>query len=73
MGQKVHPYSFRLGVATDWKSKWFSTKDYAKLVLEDSNGDGRFQDLSDWLGHKLGEFAPTRTFRGHAGTAARTR
>jgi len=37
MGQKVHPYSFRLGVATDWKSKWFSTKDYAKLVLEDSN------------------------------------
>jgi len=37
MGQKVHPYSFRLGVATDWKSKWFSTRDYAKLVLEDSN------------------------------------
>ncbi len=37
MGQKVHPYSFRLGVSTDWKSKWFSTKDYAKLVLEDSN------------------------------------
>jgi small subunit ribosomal protein S19 len=25
------------------------------------------------VGHKLGEFAPTRTFRGHAGAAARTR
>lgn len=35
MGQKVHPYSFRLGITTDWKSKWFSTKDYADFVNED--------------------------------------
>lgn len=35
MGQKTHPYSFRLGVATDWKSKWFSTKEYADFVNED--------------------------------------
>jgi small subunit ribosomal protein S3 len=35
MGQKVHPYSFRLGVATDWKSKWFSKKDYVEFVNED--------------------------------------
>jgi small subunit ribosomal protein S3 len=35
MGQKVHPYSFRLGIATDWKSKWFSTKEYAAFVNED--------------------------------------
>ncbi|MGH8952226.1 MAG: 30S ribosomal protein S3 [Acidimicrobiia bacterium] len=35
MGQKVHPYSFRLGVATDWKSKWFSNKDYVAFVNED--------------------------------------
>ncbi len=35
MGQKTHPYSFRLGVATDWKSKWFSEKDYADFVNED--------------------------------------
>ncbi len=35
MGQKVHPYSFRLGVATDWKSRWFSTKDYVDFVNED--------------------------------------
>ncbi|HOJ45994.1 MAG: 30S ribosomal protein S19 [Bacillota bacterium] len=25
----------------------------------------------DMVGHKLGEFAPTRTFRGHSGTAER--
>jgi small subunit ribosomal protein S3 len=35
MGQKTHPYSFRLGVSTDWKSKWFSNKDYVHFVNED--------------------------------------
>jgi small subunit ribosomal protein S3 len=35
MGQKVHPYSFRLGIATDWKSKWFSKKYYVAFVNED--------------------------------------
>jgi small subunit ribosomal protein S3 len=35
MGQKTHPYSFRLGVATDWKSKWFSTKNYVDFVNQD--------------------------------------
>ena len=24
MGQKINPYGFRLGVTTDWKSRWFS-------------------------------------------------
>lgn len=35
MGQKTHPYSFRIGVVTDWKSKWYSDKDYVDLVNED--------------------------------------
>jgi small subunit ribosomal protein S3 len=35
MGQKVHPYSFRLGITTDWKSKWFSKKDYVEFVNQD--------------------------------------
>lgn len=35
MGQKVHPTGFRLGVIKSWDSKWFATKDYAKLVYED--------------------------------------
>jgi small subunit ribosomal protein S3 len=35
MGQKTHPYAFRLGVVTDWKSHWYSDKDYVTLVNED--------------------------------------
>jgi small subunit ribosomal protein S3 len=35
MGQKTHPYAFRLGVVTDWKSRWYSDKEYTKLVNED--------------------------------------
>ncbi len=35
MGQKTHPYVFRLGVVTDWKSRWYSDKDYTELVNSD--------------------------------------
>ena len=35
MGQKVHPYGFRLGVTQNWRSRWFATADYAKLLHED--------------------------------------
>ncbi len=35
MGQKVHPIGFRLGVIKTWDSKWFATRDYARLVHED--------------------------------------
>jgi small subunit ribosomal protein S3 len=35
MGQKVHPYGFRLGVNKPWRSRWFSERDYAKLLVED--------------------------------------
>ncbi|HWG37603.1 MAG TPA: 30S ribosomal protein S3 [Terriglobales bacterium] len=35
MGQKVHPYGFRLGFVKPWKSQWFATKGYSKLLLED--------------------------------------
>ena len=36
MGQKIHPYGLRLGVITDWKSRWYSEKDYASQVNEDA-------------------------------------
>ncbi|MCA9582145.1 MAG: 30S ribosomal protein S3, partial [Myxococcales bacterium] len=26
MGQKTHPYGFRLGVIKTWKSKWYEDK-----------------------------------------------
>jgi small subunit ribosomal protein S3 len=35
LGQKVHPTGFRLGILKSWDSRWFATKDYAKLVFED--------------------------------------
>lgn len=35
MGQKVHPYGFRLGVTKTWRSRWFAKQDYAKLLRED--------------------------------------
>jgi small subunit ribosomal protein S3 len=35
MGQKVNPYGFRLGVTTDWKSRWFSDRDYTDYLIED--------------------------------------
>jgi small subunit ribosomal protein S3 len=35
MGQKVHPYGFRLGVTKTWRSRWFAKQEYAKLLLED--------------------------------------
>lgn len=35
MGQKVHPIGFRLGVTRTWDSRWFSKRDYAKLLHED--------------------------------------
>ncbi len=36
MGQKVNPYGFRLGVTTDWKSRWFAEdEEYKDLLVED--------------------------------------
>ncbi len=36
MGQKVNPYGFRLGVTTEWKSRWFADrKEYGNFVIED--------------------------------------
>src|ERR1700685_3475540 len=46
MGQKVHPYGFRLGVPKTWRSRWFAKADYAKLLKEDL-------DLKDSLRERL--------------------
>jgi small subunit ribosomal protein S3 len=35
VGQKVHPYGFRLGVTKTWRSRWFAKQDYARLLRED--------------------------------------
>ncbi len=35
MGHKSNPVGFRIGVNVDWRSLWYSRKDYGRLVLED--------------------------------------
>ena len=35
MGQKVHPYGFRIGIVNNWKSRWIADKEYPDLVQED--------------------------------------
>ncbi|GAA2380753.1 30S ribosomal protein S3 [Catellatospora sp. NPDC049111] len=35
MGQKVHPIGFRLGISTDWKSRWYADKLYKDYIGED--------------------------------------
>jgi small subunit ribosomal protein S3 len=48
MGQKVHPFGFRLGPLYNWKSRWFSgnSDQYQAQVLEDHK-------LRAFLGEKL--------------------
>src|SRR6476659_7377786 len=35
MGQKVHPYGFRLGFNKPWRSRWFAKQNYPALLRED--------------------------------------
>ena len=35
MGQKVHPFGFRLGYNKNWQSRWYSKKEYPAFVFED--------------------------------------
>lgn len=35
MGQKIHPHGLRVGIIKDWDSRWYSSKDFAELLLED--------------------------------------
>ena len=35
MGQKMHPGGFRIGIIHDWKSNWFSEKEFGAYLIED--------------------------------------
>ena len=35
MGQKVHPYGFRLGIIRGWQAKWYAEKHYARFLQQD--------------------------------------
>jgi small subunit ribosomal protein S3 len=49
MSHNVHPYSFRLGILRDWKSRWFNRKQYAQFLREDVI-------MREWLMEKLRTF-----------------
>jgi small subunit ribosomal protein S3 len=53
MGQKVNPYGFRLGVTTDWKSRWFEERNYQDCVIED-------WEIRDYLRSQLESAAVSR-------------
>jgi small subunit ribosomal protein S3 len=46
MTHVVHPYSFRLGILRNWKSRWFSEKKYQKFLKSDVL-------LREWLEKKM--------------------
>ena len=35
MGQKTHPYGFRLGIIKPWRSRWYARHEFAELLQED--------------------------------------
>jgi small subunit ribosomal protein S3 len=35
VGQKVHPYGFRIGTLYGWQSNWFAERHYAERLHED--------------------------------------
>jgi small subunit ribosomal protein S3 len=35
VGQKTHPYGFRLGIVKPWRSRWFASKEFPTLLKED--------------------------------------
>ena len=54
MGQKVHPTGFRLGIATDWTSKWYADSgQFADFLAEDLK-------IRDFLKKKLAQAAVSR-------------
>ena len=54
MGQKVHPTGFRLGIATDWTSKWYAEgKDYAQFLNSDL-------EIREYLKNKLSQASVSR-------------
>jgi small subunit ribosomal protein S3 len=54
MGQKVHPTGFRLGISTDWTSKWYAnTSDFADFLAEDLK-------IREFLRKKLSQAAVSR-------------
>ncbi len=62
--------SGKKSVIKTWSRASMITPDFVGLTIAVHNGN-KFIPVyvsENMVGHKLGEFAPTRTFRGHAGS-----
>lgn len=46
MTHRVHPYIFRLGIVTNWKSRWFHSKKYRDYLAQDTL-------IRQWLNDRL--------------------
>ena len=57
-------------VIKTWSRASMITPDFVGLTIAVHNGKSFIPVYvtENMVGHKLGEFAPTRTFRGHSGT-----
>jgi small subunit ribosomal protein S19 len=57
-------------VIKTWSRRSTISPDFVGLTLAVHNGKKHFPVYitENMVGHKLGEFAPTRTYRGHAGS-----
>ena len=53
MGQKVMPTGFRLGITEQWRSRWYSDKDYAKNLAND-------QEIRKFLEKRLAKAAVSK-------------
>lgn len=58
------------GVIRTWSRRCTIPPEFVGQTFEVHNGKTFMKVFvtEDMVGHKLGEFSPTRTFRGHAGT-----
>ena len=70
MGQKTHPYGFRLGYNKPWKSRWYADRDYADLLHEDVALRKQLKDKLRSAG-KMRKSAPTLSVaRAYLGSSA---
>jgi len=55
LGQKCHPYGFRVGITKDWRSRWYANKqDFGKYLVEDQKIRRLISKLLAGVGRRQG-------------------
>ncbi|HEX8073279.1 MAG TPA: 30S ribosomal protein S19 [Pyrinomonadaceae bacterium] len=70
--ERIRAGSARPPAVKTWSRRSVITPDFVGLTFAVHNGKRHVPVYvtENMVGHKLGEFAPTRTFKGHSGTKA---